>query len=33
VHETTDLCTSVGTYEMTIPVPGEEPQKDQGKFV
>ncbi len=33
VHETPDLCVSIGTYEMTIPVPGEDPQKDQGKFV
>jgi uncharacterized protein (TIGR02246 family) len=33
VHETPDLCASVGLYEMTIPVPGGEPQKDSGKFI
>ena len=33
VHESADVCTSVGTYDMTIPVPGGEPQKDQGKFI
>src|SRR5437899_2220078 len=33
VHETPDVCASVGTYEMTIPVPGGEPQKDLGKFI
>jgi uncharacterized protein (TIGR02246 family) len=33
IHETPDLCVAVGTYRMTIPVPGGEPQQDQGKFV
>jgi uncharacterized protein (TIGR02246 family) len=33
VHETPDLCVAVGTYDMTIPVPGGAPQQDQGKFV
>jgi len=33
VRETPDLCASIGLYEMTIPVPGGEPQKDRGKFI
>jgi len=33
VHESPQVCSAVGTYEMTIPVPGGEPQKDSGKFV
>jgi uncharacterized protein (TIGR02246 family) len=33
VHESPDTCASVGLYEMTIPVPGGEPQKDSGKFI
>src|SRR5204863_4699012 len=31
VHESPEVCSAVGTYEMTIPVPGGEPQKDSGK--
>jgi len=33
VHETSDVCAAVGTYEMTIPVPGEESQQDRGKYI
>jgi ketosteroid isomerase-like protein len=33
IHETPDLCISVGTYQMDIPVPGGEAQRDDGKFV
>ena len=33
VHESADMCAAVGTYEMTIPVPGGEPQKDLGKYI
>jgi uncharacterized protein (TIGR02246 family) len=33
IHETPDLSVAVGTYVMTIPVPGGEPQQDEGKFV
>ncbi|MCU1462200.1 MAG: Ketosteroid isomerase-like protein [Acidimicrobiales bacterium] len=33
VHETPDLSVAVGTYAMTIPVPGGDPQQDEGKFV
>ena len=33
VHESSDVCAAVGTYEMSIPVPGGEPQKDLGKYI
>jgi len=33
VHESSDLCAAVGTYDMTIPVPGGEPQQDRGKYI
>lgn len=33
VHEAPDLGAAVGRYEMVIPVPGGEPQKDSGKFI
>ena len=33
VHESPDVCAAVGTYEMTIPVPGGEPQQDLGKYI
>jgi ketosteroid isomerase-like protein len=33
VHESPDMCAAVGQYEMTIPVPGGEPQHDSGKFI
>ena len=33
VHESADLCAAVGTYDMTIPVPGGEPQQDRGKYI
>ena len=33
VHESADMCAAVGTYEMTIPIPGGEPQKDLGKYI
>lgn len=33
VHESADMCAVVGKYDMTIPVPGGEPQKDKGKYI
>lgn len=33
VHESGDLAAAVGKYEMTIPIPGGEPQQDNGKYI
>lgn len=33
VHESADMCAAVGTFELTIPVPGGEPMKDLGKYI
>jgi uncharacterized protein (TIGR02246 family) len=33
VHEGGDIVAAVGTYEMSIPVPGGEPQLDSGKYI
>jgi uncharacterized protein (TIGR02246 family) len=33
VHESADMCAAVGTFELTIPVPDGEPQKDLGKYI
>ena len=33
VHESADMCAVVGRYEMEIPVPGADAQKDSGKFI
>jgi uncharacterized protein (TIGR02246 family) len=33
VYEAGDVATAVGTYEMSIPIPGADAQQDTGKYI